>query len=206
MRFRLGGSQFPPVVYYKVFLRSSVTDIGAFAPRDYTMGKPTQHYLLLKHNSSCRDDQRQRVLREVTQEVDKSHWYQRFENNGWRPIANKHLQQNDFVVTSTALKRIPNFQYSSEKRKKYVADKRNRRKERWMMHMYRAAATERGESTEASNTSHENVDEILDQEDAMETWLKNLNFEEYIADWSSLATSISTMDIGPTARQNQQSL
>ena len=75
-----------------------------------------------------------------------------------------------------------------------------------MMHMYRAAATERGESTEASNTSHENVDEILDQEDAMETWLKNLNFEEYIADWSSLATSISTMDIGPTARQNQQSL
>ena len=25
--------------------RSAVTDIGAFAPRDYTLGKPTQHYL-----------------------------------------------------------------------------------------------------------------------------------------------------------------
>jgi hypothetical protein len=200
VRFRLGGSQFPPVVYYKIYLRSSVTDIGAFAPRDYTTGKPTQHYLLLKHNSVCRDDHRQRVLREVTHEVDKSRWYHRFENNGWRPIANKHLQQSDFVVTSTALKRFPSFHYSAEVRKKQVDEKRNKRKERWMMHMYRAAATERGDDMSGKQIPiKEVVDEFQEQEDAMDAWLKNLNFDDYIADWSSLATSISTMELGPGA-------
>ena len=70
-----------------------------------------------------------------------------------------------------------------------------------MMHMYRAAATERGETADASQGAPNDLaDDLKGQEDAMDTWLKNLNFDEYISGWSSLATSISTMDIGPGSK------
>jgi hypothetical protein len=36
VRFRLGGDTFPPNIYYKVFSKSNVVDINAFAPRDYS--------------------------------------------------------------------------------------------------------------------------------------------------------------------------
>lgn len=35
VRFRLGGSKFPPLIYYKIFSHGGVVDINAFAPRDY---------------------------------------------------------------------------------------------------------------------------------------------------------------------------
>merc|ERR1712224_596980 len=38
LRFRLGGSRFPPSIYYKVFIHSPVVDLGAFAPRNYANG------------------------------------------------------------------------------------------------------------------------------------------------------------------------
>jgi len=39
VRFRLGGIQFPPIIYYKIFVHQSLVDINAFAPRDYTQVK-----------------------------------------------------------------------------------------------------------------------------------------------------------------------
>jgi len=36
VRFRLGGDTFPPNIYYKIFSKSSVCDLNAFAPRDYS--------------------------------------------------------------------------------------------------------------------------------------------------------------------------
>ena len=35
VRFRLGGLNFPPLIYYKIFSTGTVCDIGSFAPRDY---------------------------------------------------------------------------------------------------------------------------------------------------------------------------
>jgi hypothetical protein len=93
---------------------------------------------------------------------------------------------------------MPDFQYSIAKRKKKLEEMRNRQKERWMMHMYRAAATERGEDAEGDQKSsrvEDDFENLEDMEDGMDAWLKNLNFEEYITDWSSLATSICTMDM-----------
>ncbi|KAJ1481383.1 hypothetical protein T484DRAFT_2730790 [Baffinella frigidus] len=58
VRFRLGGAMFPPIVYYKIFVRSAVTDVGAFAPRDYTQRVTTQHYLLQRHNDDVLDHRR----------------------------------------------------------------------------------------------------------------------------------------------------
>ena len=35
IRFRLGGTTWPPTIFYKVFTHRNIADIGAFAPRDY---------------------------------------------------------------------------------------------------------------------------------------------------------------------------
>lgn len=65
-----------------------------------------------RHNDGeCRDDFRATNIKEVTMEVDRSLWYHRFENNGWRPIANKHLHSRDLVAISTAERRVPNFHH-----------------------------------------------------------------------------------------------
>jgi hypothetical protein len=37
-RFRLGGSRFPPSIYYKIFTHGAVCDLGSFAPRNYAPG------------------------------------------------------------------------------------------------------------------------------------------------------------------------
>lgn len=43
VRFRLGGSTFPPKIYYKIFAKA-VVDLGAFAPRAYCLpGKPIEY-------------------------------------------------------------------------------------------------------------------------------------------------------------------
>lgn len=129
---------FPPVVYYKIFLRGSVTDLGSFAPRDYTVGKPTQHYLLQRHNTESLDEARAARVREVTMEVDKSLWYHRFENNGWRPIASKHLHGRDHITSMTSQARKADFHHMSETRRKKAETKRENKRQQWMKRMYHA--------------------------------------------------------------------
>lgn len=191
VRFRLGGSIFPPVVYYKIFLRSAVTDIGAFAPRDYTVSKPTQYYLLNTHNQACRDSVREEKVREVTQEVDTSLWYHRFENNGWRPIANKHLHSRDNVTLSTAERRQPDFHHMSQTRKIKQLQKRQMLKEKWMARMYKPEG--QGDQTQNPDTIKEYEDD--EELEDMEEWARHLDFDSYFSDWLSLATSVSTIQL-----------
>jgi hypothetical protein len=134
---RLGGLSFPPVVYYKIFLRGSVTDLGSFAPRDYTRGKPTQHYVLQRHNTESLDETRAARVREVTMEVDKTSWYQRFENNGWRPIATKHFNGRDYITSMTSQARKSDFHHLSETRRKKAELKREQKRTQWMKRMYK---------------------------------------------------------------------
>jgi len=39
LRFRLGGESFPPLIYYKIFTKSPLCDVNAFAPRNYVKSK-----------------------------------------------------------------------------------------------------------------------------------------------------------------------
>mmetsp|Transcript_13159 Transcript_13159/g.26290 ORF Transcript_13159/g.26290 Transcript_13159/m.26290 type:complete len:280 (-) Transcript_13159:591-1430(-) len=208
VRFRLGGTVFPPVVYYKVFLRNAVTDIGSFAPRDYTVGKPNQFYLLGKHNDgACVDDHRAENVRDVTAEVDRRLWYHRFENNGWRPIANKHLHTRDFVALTTAQKRIPDFHHLTKNRRQNATLKREKNKERWMQRMYKPegqqtkqATIREGEEEDGDEDESQGGGREIDPEEEadIEQWVQGLDFEEYFSDWISLATSMTTMQLGAT--------
>ena len=42
IRLRLGGVQFPPNIYYKIFTTRPVADLGAFAPRDYALQRKVE--------------------------------------------------------------------------------------------------------------------------------------------------------------------
>eukprot|EP00842_Homolaphlyctis_polyrhiza_P003575 jgi/Hompol1/4218/HPOL_003588-RA len=42
LRFRLGGENFPPKIYYKVYIHQNMVDMNAFSPRDYTKTKSKQ--------------------------------------------------------------------------------------------------------------------------------------------------------------------
>ena len=66
--------KFPPLIYYKIFSHGSVVDINAFAPRDYNKIKKDKR----KHTINIKYDK----------DADPKHdgWYNRYENNGWRPV------------------------------------------------------------------------------------------------------------------------
>jgi hypothetical protein len=79
VRFRLGGTKFPPLIYYKIFSHGTVVDINAFAPRDYmSLKKDVGKQSINVHFDKPENDQH-------------DGWYMRFENNGWRPINDKVL-------------------------------------------------------------------------------------------------------------------
>jgi len=156
VRFRLGGSVFPPIVYYKVYLRNPVTDLGSFAPRDYTVGKPDQFYMLRRHNDGCQNEARAQSVRDVTHQVDTSLWYHRFENNGWRPIANKHLHAHDQVTRSTAARRNADFHHVAEVRRMMATTKRDHKKAQWMQRMYKPP--QQTASTTAGDLGWEDLD------------------------------------------------
>lgn len=80
VRFRLGGASFPPTVYYKVFTHGAVTDVCAFAPRDYTACKQASPLTL--HN-------KERPGRQPAPREGRDGWYRRVENNGWRPVSDR---------------------------------------------------------------------------------------------------------------------
>ncbi|KNE66515.1 hypothetical protein AMAG_11648 [Allomyces macrogynus ATCC 38327] len=42
VRFRLGGTTFPPTIYYKIYVNHATIDLGAFAPRNYANPLDTQ--------------------------------------------------------------------------------------------------------------------------------------------------------------------
>jgi len=83
VRFRLGGLKFPPLIYYKIFTHATVIDINAFAPRDYQQMK-------LDKRSDTINIKYDRPENDVHEG-----WYERIENNGWRPINDKNLSPFD---------------------------------------------------------------------------------------------------------------
>jgi hypothetical protein len=52
VRFRLGGSSFPPTLYYKVFLLNPLCDVGSFAPRDYAYASKKQAVVTKYQNNT----------------------------------------------------------------------------------------------------------------------------------------------------------
>lgn len=164
VRFRLGGSLFPPAIYYKVYTHgpvsrvpmptqdvscagradtpassrqatrimtrvlSQVTDVGAFAPRDYTA--TFQPPPIALHNHAGAGDGRAQMLAVAMQHDG---WYRRAENNGWRPVAGETLGELD---TTARTSRPIVWHHDKMVRKEHALRKRKERKRQWMREMY----------------------------------------------------------------------
>lgn len=161
VRFRLGGSTFPPVMLYKVFMTRPLCDVGAFAPRDYTQSKPPQADQLHLHSSHL-DSPGAVQLGQIRvgasyfgTVVDglgpegTANWYRRVENNSWRPITQRTLHDATGVQAPWGLAEVDvgvPFHYSRVRRKEDLVRKRKAHKRKWLMEMYKEGlAKERDE-------------------------------------------------------------
>jgi len=90
VRLRLGGSEWPPRIYFKVFTHRPVIDLGGYAPRDYTreVGRGSHDVRTVapatKHLHSTY--RRGSVPERDSDAEGRPGWYVREDRNGWRPL------------------------------------------------------------------------------------------------------------------------
>ncbi|GMI23914.1 hypothetical protein TrCOL_g7308 [Triparma columacea] len=152
IRLRLGGSSFPPTLYYKIFSSGPMCDIGSFAPRDYTVSSGVNLDPSSLHNKSrlAQRDYPRRFEGSVTVgrrefgaegfigNEGTEGWYERVENNGWRAVTVKAQDElrEDSVEIATAKRKSSKFHFSKVLRKRDIEAERKKKKRDWLRRMY----------------------------------------------------------------------
>mmetsp|Transcript_24207 Transcript_24207/g.40559 ORF Transcript_24207/g.40559 Transcript_24207/m.40559 type:complete len:345 (-) Transcript_24207:57-1091(-) len=196
VRFRLGGLTFPPIIYYKIFTHRSVTDICAFGPRDYCR----EVTLAPKNKHSKEIPGVQEFLN------DRSGWYQRVENNGWRPLSQHVLVDIDAITFMSAAKRRP-FHHNPTVRKEDAILRRKQRQRQWMLNMYQQGRGGGMIDIDVDPIARAAVLQQMDDDDLDEgdrellQWSTALDFQNYQQDWLTLATSDWSEAICPVSNE-----
>ena len=163
VRFRLGGSCFPPILFYKIYTHRPIADIGAFGPRNYaaevsmtsmdTSGLP-QTPLSPQAVLSSAQTRSATCRFEPDFEIPASHrryvradgtiglrsvigWYQRRENNGWRPVNEVRMLDGEDECNLAA--RRPAFHFKATVRREERARRQRQRHRDWMAALYGCA-------------------------------------------------------------------
>ncbi|KAI9204663.1 uncharacterized protein BJ171DRAFT_618777 [Polychytrium aggregatum] len=125
VRFRLGGSSFPPKIYYKIFIHNNMIDMNAFSPRDYTQQRNKQP---LPKDLFCNN-----------KKIDQPHtdgWYVRHENNGWRCVSDATWTNPfDPITITTSEVKVP-FHHLKLKRRDELAKEKKLKRLKWLQKMY----------------------------------------------------------------------
>jgi hypothetical protein len=224
IRFRLGGHLFPPSIYYKIFTHNALCDVGAFAPRDYTINRatPSTHDL---HNKNKQQHNIAKTSIRVGgaffgtkgfSDDDQEGWYRRIENNGWRPVTVKVLQEaEDDPVAKETANREQKFHWSRQKRRQDIETKRKMQKRNWMQKMYKEGLEEGKQAERKQSEGNDaDLDDELDDDELLKVglihtavgytcstehrphlyslqWTNDLDFDEYVDNWQVMATSSS---------------
>lgn len=195
LRFRLGGEKFPPLIYYKIFTHAPLWDIGAFAPRDYMKIKAKKKKQIVDIRFDKHHD-----------DNDNKGWYERTENNGWRPISDKILSPFDTVEIRTSKAR-KKFHRDLMKRKELSYQTKRQRKLKWLRKLYKDAKNAEL-IAENDNLKHEpeienmysnpfeeqrfleyDNDNFDKEVNALIEWWEDLDYDKYVSNWGELATS-----------------
>ncbi|XP_076146195.1 protein MFI isoform X2 [Alosa pseudoharengus] len=165
IRFRLGGITFPPNIYYKIFTHRPVVDLCASSPKDYT------------HEAQRQLVPRQRHNHHPVVHDDRSSWYKRVENNGWRVLAGKIIQlycpkMNELDCACRYEEGILRAR-TGHKETALLVEKSTY----GMMCVVKQLG--------ADHVAEWEVDELLE-------WTNALNFDEYINGWKTIGSSQSS--------------
>ncbi|KAM4048314.1 protein MFI isoform 2-T2 [Anomaloglossus baeobatrachus] len=200
VRFRLGGTRFPPNIYYKLFTHRPIVDMCANSPKDYTKQSVKQLLPGQIHNHG------------VIPQQDRNGWYARVENNGWRLLTLRLSDRLDEVTVADNRRRIP-FSHSKLQRKQEVLKKQKKRKIEWMRKMYyegslhaqttepnTAVLVQRATEGVIKSVKQHGPQAVLDWEvDELLNWTNALNYDEYISSWKAVGTSKSSCAFTGTA-------
>ncbi|CAL8311745.1 unnamed protein product [Merluccius merluccius] len=181
IRFRLGGVQFPPSIYYKIFTYRPIVDMCASSPKDYA--HPGQ---------KCPVPRQTHNGHPLIQE-NRSGWYRRVENNGWRLLSGKLAPMGD-PIEDKADKEME-FHHCRLRRRQDLERRRRKRKIEWMKKMYHQGHVVQAPTEDAEQEAvlversvlgmiqeveqRGTANHILDWEvDELLEWTNALNFEE----------------------------
>lgn len=226
VRLRLGGTRFPPTIYFKVFTRSAVCDVNAFAPRNYAKERegtsddeeeddvdPTSTENLSSERRFLRVG-KTFVAVDMRPNVSRDGWYERVENNGWRPIFVSPedeiaLEESDVtdVTRQQGCRRHQRGGIESKctrsklRSHRDVVEARKRKRREWMMKLY---ASRRRSDAKRDDETHEWMDDNEDDEAVrdMIEWARDLDFEGYAENWSSLGTTRPSGPEGDNPRES----
>lgn len=229
VRFRLGGHTFPPAIYYKIFTRTAICDMGAFAPRNYAAvpGGDVLRNAASRHAHDGAGDEQlfMRIGRtefratvgndDTGDETQRAGWYSRRENNGWRPVAPRLLEQahEDPVTASTSVKTI-DYHHSRLRRQIDRAAGRDAKRREWILRMHSEGKAQK-EAERRANATVKSLTALshspapprdgggagrYDQEapgarsdddlDDMLAWADDLDFDSYSSAWSTIGTTL----------------
>ena len=199
IRFRLGGNVFPPKIYYKVYVNGPLCDVNSFAPRNYAA--------ISKKYPKLNFDQ----YRSMAKKKPLDGWYQRTENNGWRPLEDKVLSK-DFLEKLSGNK--VKYHHHNKPKRQLKGEKFTKlNKLRWLQSMYKKGKDDDKKTYEVefdeegnavyNDEAEENqikdadLNEFLDPENFLMNdnvnaekeaedlikWSENLNFDKYMDEW-----------------------
>ncbi|KAG2769127.1 hypothetical protein PC129_g19798 [Phytophthora cactorum] len=213
VRFRLGGLAFPPTIYYKIFTRKPVCDLGAFSPKDYTVARqsaPVSHSHVKRRPGQSVHTTYIRVgnsyYRARQQAEDTRLWYRRLENNGWRPVTAKVLAEAnaDPIAQATGSRRAVNgFHYSKVVRQQDRERARRHKKRLWMQKLYTQGLLTTADCPENDHEETDKQPRVLFDVDfegenweaeaeEMFQWASALDYDEYVDNWVELGRTAAT--------------
>lgn len=223
VRFRLGrgyNSDFPPVLYYKIYTHNPLCDVNAFAPRDYTHYRPPSPGSI--HCNDAKDmgnmEGSIRVGRKLfnttiaegkSAEQGDAFQYRRVENNPWRPISVKTLQDMDKTPEELRKEeRSQPFHFSRLKRQQDLSHRRKEMKRQWLIKMYRdglaqeagakksGGASKQVQPSELRRKSSKQIDfegkDWEEEADELLQWSEELDYDNYVHNWLAIGTSGSS--------------
>ncbi|ETV82660.1 hypothetical protein H257_05230 [Aphanomyces astaci] len=209
VRFRLGGSAFPPTIYYKIFTRGAVCDMNAFSPKDYTTARQ-----IGPRNVNIRPSRPgvgvTKIIRVgnayygATQcGTNTGGWYRRWDNNGWRPVTSKVIAPTTDIdpITVATANRPRAYHHLRVVRQQQVIRQRKEKKRQWMKQLYM-------DHLQGKASDNNNTDIVAAAEPAIDfdspdweaqatdmfNWADKLDFDDYVANWTTLGTTTTVQD------------
>ncbi|KAI9140227.1 hypothetical protein BKA69DRAFT_527886 [Paraphysoderma sedebokerense] len=218
LRFRLGGETFPPLIYYKIFIHNPTIDVNSFAPRDYTKLLGQKRSTVFRFNRLGATDKCDKI-----RNYQKDGWYQRIENNGWRPIMATHAALDPSLLSTFQFEspKTVTHHHSKLKRREDQIKYRKQKKIQWLRKLYRFKENADGRVEKATayrdEVNNESPNEIITkdlrfdldlnsiEEKELLSWSETLDYEKYWTDWVGLATSIGpeAINLAPAATETE---